>query len=96
MARRDHPVPGATAIAQVGDMHNGEYIVRMGSEVAQGPIPMDKITEAGQLSRENTGTVAHAYRLRDQRCDKCGSWWSEIMVCPAQPGADVADDLLSA
>jgi hypothetical protein len=95
MAQCDHPASGEAATAQVGGRHTGEYIVRMGSEVAQGPIPMDKIAGAGQLSRENTGMVALAYRLRDQRCDECGGWWSEIMVRPARPGDDVGDDLLS-
>lgn len=96
MAQCDHPARGETATAQLGDRPAGEYIVMIGCDVAQGPLPMDKIAETGQLSRENTGTVARAYRLGDQWCEKCGIWWSGVMVRPAQPGDDVADDLLSA
>jgi hypothetical protein len=95
MARCEHPTRGETAIVQPDGTHAGEYVIQMGSDVAQGPIPMDKVAEAGQLSRENTGILARAYRLGDQPCDGCQGWWSEIAVRPARPGDDVADDLLS-
>jgi hypothetical protein len=92
----DHPAPDETITVQPDDRPAGEYIVLMGRDVAQGPIPMDKIVEAGELSHQTTGMVARAYRSGNHSCAKCGDWWSETTVRPARPGDNVADDLLSA
>jgi hypothetical protein len=90
----DHPTPDQDRVV-LGD-RVGEYVVQIGSDLAQGPIPTDKIEEARRLCHEVTGTTSRTLRSGDKRCPKCGVWWSETSIRPTRRGDNVAGDLLSA
>jgi hypothetical protein len=94
MTQCDHPASDEDRL--VPSSRIGEYIVQIGSRLAQGPIPEDKIEEARRLCRGATGATARTLRWGNKDCPKCGGWWSEIWVCPSRPGDDVADDVASA
>lgn len=93
MAECDHPASDQDRIVQGGRI--GEFVVQIGSELAQGPIPSDKIEEAVRLSHELTGATSRTYRSGEKRCPKCGDWWSETRISPGVPNDNVADNLLS-
>lgn len=73
----------------------GEYVVQIGSDLAQGPIPSEKMDEARRLSFETTGATSRTIHPSDKQCSQCGGWWSEVRITPGSPGDSGADDLLS-
>jgi hypothetical protein len=93
MAECDHPAPDQQRI--VAGSSVGEYVVQIGSDLAQGPIPEDMIEEARRLCHEVTGATSRTLRSGDRHCPECGAWWSETSVSPTRPGDNAADDLLS-
>jgi hypothetical protein len=93
MAECDHPTPDQQRI--VAGSRVGEYVVRIGSDLAQGPIPGEKIEEARRPCFETTGATTRTLRSGDRQCPKCGAWWSDTSISPAHPGDRVPDDLLS-
>ena len=95
MAERAHPAPTESRVVH-GD-RIGEYVVQVGSDLAQGPIPGDKIDEAHDLCHGDTGaTLRSTSGPEDKNCPECGGWWSEIRIYPSRPADNVADDLTSA
>jgi hypothetical protein len=91
MTECDHPVPDQDRI--VPGSRIGEYLVQIGSDLAQGPI--DKIEEAHRLCHKDTGATSYTVRAGDKQCPKCGAWWSEAWISPARTGDNVEDGLLS-
>lgn len=90
-----HPAPDK-ALTMPSD-RIGEYVVQIGSDLAEGPIPMDKIDEAHRLCHGDTGANARTtVVLGDRRCPKCGTWWSETLIRPTRPSDNETDDLLPA
>lgn len=95
MAECDHPGPGDSRVVH-GD-RIGEYVVQVGSDLAQGPVPGDKIDEAHSLCHRDTGaTYRTTHRSGDKKSPNCEDWWSELWVYPGNPGHIAADDLTSA
>jgi hypothetical protein len=91
MTECDHPAPDRDRI--VPGSRIGEYLVQIGSDLAQGPI--DKIEEAHRLCHEVTGETSYTVRSGDKQCPVCGVWWSEAWISPTRPGDNAADGLLS-
>lgn len=93
MTECDHPAPDQDRIVRGSRV--GEYVVQIGSDLAQGPIPTDKIEEARRLCHEVTGATSRTLRSGNRQCPICRVWWSETSIYPTRPGDNVADDLLS-
>jgi hypothetical protein len=89
MTQCDHPASDQERLAQGSPI--GELVVQIGSELAQGPIPSDKIEEAVRLSHELTGATSRTYRSGDKSCPECGGWWSETRISPGLPGDNAAE-----
>jgi hypothetical protein len=93
MTQCDHPAPDQDRLVPGGRV--GEYVVQIGSDLAQGPIPTGKVDEARRLTFETTGATSRTIRSGDKRCPQCRGWWSEVRITPSSPGNSEADDLLS-
>ena len=93
MTKCDHPAPDQDRLVREGG-RPGEYVVQIGSDLAQGPIPTDTMEEAIRLCREETGATTRTYRSGNKQCPSCGGWWSETRIRPGTPDDNVADDLL--
>lgn len=91
MTECDHPAPDQERIVR-GD-RIGEYLVQIGSDLAQGPT--DKIEEAHRLCHQDTGATSYTFWSGDRRCPKCDALWTEARIGPARPGDNVDDGLLS-
>jgi hypothetical protein len=87
----DHPAADQERILR-GD-RIGEYVVQIGSDLAQGPSA--KVDEAHDLCHLDTGATSYTLSLRDVRCSNCGAWWTEARVGPDRRGDNVDHGLLS-
>jgi hypothetical protein len=94
MTECDHPAPDRERLLRGGG-RGGEYVVQIGSDLAQGPIPTDKLEEAIRLIQEETGATSRTYRSGNKRCPACGGWWSETRIRAGRPDDYVAEALLS-
>jgi hypothetical protein len=94
MTQCDHPEAGQDRLVSGGRI--GEYVVQVGSDLAQGPIPAERVDEARRLVHETTGATSRTIRSGDKRCSTCGAWWSEISVTPGLSNDGETDNLLSA
>jgi hypothetical protein len=86
MTECDHPTPDQDRI--IAGSRIGEYLVQIGSDLAQSPT--DKIEEAHRLCHEATGTTSYTVQPGDKQCPECGTWWTEVWVSPTRPGDNVA------
>lgn len=93
MTKCDHPSSNQERLLREG-RRGGEYVVQIGSDLAQGPIPTEKIEEAVRLIHEETGATSRTYRAEKKRCPICNSGWSEIRIRPGLPHDNVAEALL--